>query len=140
MYIYFMPLSHEKILHDLNYLGLFGCRWERSKYLRLFGLYWNPDSWFWSKVVFCSWASNLSPRSTRNVIEQPDFYDWYISYVLWVKSSFNFIIIGGSYYDDVLRYNPYADKWIPVAKLKQARVHHATSVLPLSKVEGFCSR
>ena len=46
----------------------------------------------------------------------------------------------GSYYDDVLRYDPYADKWIPVGKLKQARGHHATSVLPLSKVEGFCSR
>ena len=47
---------------------------------------------------------------------------------------------GDTYYDDVLRYNPYADKWIRVGKLKQARSFHATSVLPLSKVEGFCSR
>ena len=47
---------------------------------------------------------------------------------------------GDTYYDDVLRYNAYADKWIPVGKLKQARSYHATSILPLSKVEGFCSR
>ena len=94
-------------------------------------------------MVFCSWASNLSLRSTRNFIEQPDFYDWYISYVLWVKSSLNFIIIGGyssGYIDEIIKYSSYADKWIYVGKLKQARGYHATSVLPLSKVEGFCSR
>ena len=41
---------------------------------------------------------------------------------------------------EIIKYNAFADKWIPVGELKQARDFHASSVLPLSKVEGFCSR
>ena len=41
---------------------------------------------------------------------------------------------------EIIKYNAFADKWIPVGELKVARRWHATSVLPLSKVEGFCSR
>ena len=44
------------------------------------------------------------------------------------------------YLAEIIKYNAFADKWIPVGELKQARHFHATSVLPLSKVEGFCSR
>ena len=46
----------------------------------------------------------------------------------------------GSYLGDIVKYNALVDKWIPVGELKVARSFHATSVLPLSKVEGFCSR
>ena len=41
---------------------------------------------------------------------------------------------------EIMKYNAFADKWIPVAELKQRKNYHATSVIPLSKVEGFCSR
>ena len=46
----------------------------------------------------------------------------------------------GDYLAEIIKYNAFADKWIPVGELKVARAGHATSVLPLSKVEGFCSR
>ena len=41
---------------------------------------------------------------------------------------------------EIMKYNAFADKWIPVGELKKPRFGHATSVLPLSKVKGFCSR
>ena len=47
---------------------------------------------------------------------------------------------GRSKLGGIIKYNAFADKWIPVGELKVARSSHATSVLPLSKVEGFCSR
>ena len=59
------------------------------------------------------------------------------------KGCFNFILTGGSnvdYLAEIIKYNAIANKWIPVGELKVARSYHATSVLPLSKVEGFCSR
>ena len=46
----------------------------------------------------------------------------------------------GSDFAEIIKYNAFADKWIPVGELKVARTDHATSVQPLSKVEGFCSR
>ena len=47
---------------------------------------------------------------------------------------------GRSKLGGIIKYNAFADKWIPVGELKVARSSHATSVLPFSKVEGFCSR
>ena len=47
---------------------------------------------------------------------------------------------GRSYLAEIIKYNAFADKWIPVGELKVARSDHATSVQPLSKVEGYCSR
>ena len=47
---------------------------------------------------------------------------------------------GRSYLAEIIKYNAFADKWIPVGELKQARNAHATSVLPLSMVKSFCSR
>ena len=46
----------------------------------------------------------------------------------------------GSDLGEIIKYNAFADKWIPVGKLKVARNYHATSVLPISEVKGFCSR
>ena len=65
-------------------------------------------------------------------------------YLLLVKGCFNFMLTGGangrSKLGGIIKYNAFADKWIPVGELKQARNVHATSVLPLSMVKGFCSR
>ena len=63
------------------------------------------------------------------------------------KKLFNFILTGGLEGDpifgeslaEIIKYNAFANKWIPVGELKQGRAFHATSVLPLSMVEGFCS-
>ena len=46
----------------------------------------------------------------------------------------------GSDLGEIIKYDSVAKKWIPVEELKQARNAHATSVLPLSMVKGFCSR
>jgi len=50
---------------------------------------------------------------------------------------------GGTYdnlepLDDIISYDPDADRWVQVGSLTVARSSHAVSVLPLEEVEPFC--
>ena len=40
--------------------------------------------------------------------------------------------------DDIISYDPDADRWVQVGHLTVARSSHAVSVLPLEEVEPFC--
>ena len=40
--------------------------------------------------------------------------------------------------DEIISYDPDADRWVQVGNLAVARSSHAVSVLPLDEVEPFC--
>ena len=53
----------------------------------------------------------------------------------------NIIIAGGSdgsYYDDILEYNPDEDSMVVVGRMSQARYYHAVSVVQVQDFSVWC--
>ena len=55
------------------------------------------------------------------------------------NSIFNLGGYNGTYFADILKFNPATDQWEKTGEMNTARNHHAVTALPLKEVEPFCS-